>query len=90
MVMCSWYVLGSGLLVVLNSVANAFYMGLYGFADTTNYNIVAQVVSVQSIERATRYVGLANQIGACTGSFAAFFLVSYYFEGQAAGVFITT
>eukprot|EP01127_Copromyxa_protea_P000086 TRINITY_DN10088_c0_g1_i2.p1 TRINITY_DN10088_c0_g1~~TRINITY_DN10088_c0_g1_i2.p1 ORF type:complete len:402 (-),score=51.76 TRINITY_DN10088_c0_g1_i2:83-1288(-) len=60
--------------------ANALFMGLYGFADTTNYNNVCFLVRPSSIERTTRFVGVSNQVGACIGSLVAFALVMFYFE----------
>jgi len=64
----------------LSVIFYSLYSGLYGYADTTNYNKVYTLFPPESREKGSRAVGVTNQIGACMGSLIGFFLVMYWFE----------
>jgi len=61
-------------------VVNAFYNFIFGYTDTVIFLKVGHEMKEHLIEQISRLVGLANQIGAFTGSVIAFFLALYVFH----------
>lgn len=53
------------------------YMIMYGYEDTLNYQLVHEKLDAKFFERGSRFMGVANQIGAFVGSFIGFAIVHY-------------
>jgi len=56
-------------------IVNTFYAFIFGYTDTVIYLKVTQEMHQQRIEQISRFVGLANQLGAFAGSLISFILV---------------